>query len=244
MQVLFNMASSQNQVVLDTQDMASRAPIADVHENQLPKVGDMVDVLWETSPSSQWYTGKLTRRSVKTHFRFNISYEDGDQQQQDLNNHTWRFTRRPEREFEPGDIEELKRETKQRAYKGRRSNVPRVKAEIKKVRPRRGRSLKSPKKTNINPHESIPDMEIMDQTSGESLSASNCAPGTHTKEVDELWSPVSAIQDIVSTDNLSNINLGTPPTIETVASPRIVEHGQDHHLPLRKRNSHRLFKLL
>lgn len=73
---------------------------------RLPRVGDLVEVLWHSPMGPQWYNGKLTRRMKKGHHRFFIAYEDGDEVDQDLNEETFRLPKKGTY-FEPGRVQKL-----------------------------------------------------------------------------------------------------------------------------------------
>lgn len=90
---------------------------------RLPQVGDYVEVWWDGDERS--YRGHLVKKRGRVHpFRFDFDYDDGDRQTHDLNEERWCFVDMPDKWYEPGDVEELKRELSERpfsAWKGARA---------------------------------------------------------------------------------------------------------------------------
>lgn len=84
---------------------------------KFPRVGDVIEVLWEGPDGPQWYSGKLLKRQKKGAHRFLIAYEDGDEVDQDLNDDSWRFPSLlcPSLvAFEPGQLNDMWDEHKAR----------------------------------------------------------------------------------------------------------------------------------
>lgn len=93
--------------------------------NRLPKVGDVVVVMWDGYGDVQeWYRGKLMKQRGRRHFYFDIVYDDGDKQTQDLNEEHWHFAKDSENCFEPGEVEELRRELAECSYKAKLKKRP------------------------------------------------------------------------------------------------------------------------
>lgn len=78
----------------------------DLARVRLPRVGDVVELLWDGPEGAQWYSGKLVKRVKKGQHVFSIAYEDGDEVVQDLNEETLRIPKK-DLNFEPGMLKEL-----------------------------------------------------------------------------------------------------------------------------------------
>lgn len=89
---------------------------------RLPQVGDYVEVWWDGDERS--YRGHLVKKRGRVHpFRFEFNYDDGDKQTHDLNEELWCFVDTPDKWYEPGEVEELKRELSERPFTLRRRLV-------------------------------------------------------------------------------------------------------------------------
>lgn len=100
------------------QSPSSPKPTANSTPNRLPKMGDDVVVMWDGYGDVQeWYRGRLMKQRGRRPFYFEIIYDDGDKQSQDLNDEHWHFVDDSENSFEPGEVEELRRELGERSFK-------------------------------------------------------------------------------------------------------------------------------
>lgn len=107
------------------QTLTSTKPRERSTSNRLPKVGDVVVVMWDGYCDTQeWYRGKLMKQRGRRHFYFDIFYDDGDKQTQDLNDEHWYFAECCENCFEPGEVEELRRELGESSYKAKLKKRP------------------------------------------------------------------------------------------------------------------------
>lgn len=86
-----------------------------VSKARLPKVNDLVDVLWDAQ--NEWFRGRLLKQRGRIRvFRFDILYDDGDFLTHDLNEEHWRFVNDPGKTFEPGEVEELRRDLEEQSF--------------------------------------------------------------------------------------------------------------------------------
>lgn len=222
--------------------MTSLQPIEEIDssDQQIPKVGDIVDVLWYTSEGPHWYRGNLLERcSGKAHFRFNISYFDGDFEQQDLNDNYWRFSNSVHI-FEPGDVDELQREETENAYKVKSLGSFKGSAISKKSRPKRNTPLAAKRGKRINettPNTSLLELEVENETHGLKTKYSEVDSSLKNDEsVKEDSSLTPTVQSFISVDNFSYASLET--AVEEVMGSK---DNLELCLPIRKRNH---FKLL
>lgn len=94
---------------------------------RLPKIGDYVEVWWDGDERS--YRGHLVKKRGRVHpFRFDIDYDDGDKQTHDLNEERWCFVETPDKWYDYGDVEELKRELSERPFLAATKVTHRLKA--------------------------------------------------------------------------------------------------------------------
>lgn len=75
-------------------------------KTKVPRVGNVVQVLWNGPCGLQWYTGKLMKRLRPHRHNFLISYDDGDLVEQDLNDDSWKYIG-SDTHFAPGQLHEL-----------------------------------------------------------------------------------------------------------------------------------------
>lgn len=84
-------------------------------KSRLPRLGDTVEVWWDGN--QQLYRGKIVKCRGRVHiFRFEIHYDDGDIQVHNLNEEWWRFGDTPDTWYEPGDVDEIKRDQDSKTY--------------------------------------------------------------------------------------------------------------------------------
>lgn len=82
---------------------------------RLPKVNDLVDVLWDAQ--NEWFRGRLLKQRGRIRvFRFDILYDDGDFLTHDLNEEHWRFANDLTKTYEPGEVEELRRDLEEQSF--------------------------------------------------------------------------------------------------------------------------------
>lgn len=86
-----------------------------VSKARLPKLNDVVDVLWDAQ--GEWFRGRLVKQRGRIRvFRFDVMYDDGDYLTHDLNEEHWRFASDVSKTYEPGEVEELRRDFEEQSF--------------------------------------------------------------------------------------------------------------------------------
>lgn len=143
---------------------------------KFPRVGDVIEVLWEGPNGPQWYSGKLLKRVKKGHFRFVIAYEDGDEVDQDIDEDSWRFEGTGEADaYSPGQLRELADERRPAPKRPRENGAnDKVSTEKKKKR----KKMMTAKKEE----EEESKKEGREEKEGKRRSVRSCKLGAGVKE--------------------------------------------------------------
>lgn len=217
-----------------------------VSKGRLPKVNDLVDVLWDAQ--NEWFRGRLLKQRGRIRvFRFDILYDDGDFLTHDLNEEHWRFVNDMTKTYEPGEIEELRRDLEEKSFSI---------ATAGSIRKQRKPGRRDARTTNSDPTQSMSALPSMVKRRmpkrvvgrNDSMKSDSMLPtliNTPQNEIDftarrTIFQPINEATSQVSFRSIDNAHFQTTGhchgmDISSTSGVGSVHRNDETHLPFRKR---------